>query len=135
MGKYGEAAVKAVRLYRRGPAESPQDAWQKATVELFGQGTSGQIKGCPKGAFLGLCEEGLIEGIEPGIYTRSQKNKKYAIRAVAILKQCPSLSSNPDRLWSDVLDGEPKTHNSQMDVVVSLWNNKLVHVKRKRRHP
>jgi hypothetical protein len=82
MSKYGLAAVEAVRLYTGGLAKSPRDAWEEATSKLFGLRTSSQCKGCPRDAFLGLCGEGLVEGIEPGNYTRSRANKGYALEAV-----------------------------------------------------
>ena len=126
MGQYGTAAVEAVRLYSRGLARSPPDAWEQATSRLFGRGTSSQRKGCPRNAFLGLCEEGLVKGVEPGNYTQSQKNKRYAIDAVAVLQQRPSLAGNRNLLWSEVLAGESKKHNSQMDVVIALWDAGLI---------
>ena len=126
MGKYGAAAVEAANLCRHGLAESPLDAWEQATARLFGLGTSSQCKGCPKGAFLGLCEEGLVEGVEPGHYTQSWDNKRYAVDAVAILRQRPWLSGNQSRLWAEVMAGETKKHNSQMDVVTALWNAGLI---------
>lgn len=55
-------------------------------------------KGCPRNAFLGLYEEGLVKGIPSGNYTRSKKNKEYAIKAVKILKGAPELSSNSKTL-------------------------------------
>jgi hypothetical protein len=125
MSEYGKAAVRAVGLYTTGLVQSPQDAWSEATAEIFGRGTSSQVKGCPKGAFLGLCEEGLIRGIPGGRYTRSKKNKKYAVQAVVVLKQNPILVADPACLWSEVMR-ESKVHNHQMDVVVSLWNNGLI---------
>jgi len=129
MSKYGIAAVEAARLHTRRLARSPQDAWEQASSKLFSKGTPGQRKGCPRNAFLGLCEEGLVKGIEPGDYTRSQKNKRYAVDAVAILQRRPSLAGNQNRLWSEVLADEHKKHNSQMDVVIALWNAGLIRVK------
>ncbi len=126
MSKYGIAAVEAVGLYRQGESESPEEAWEKATAKAFGAGTESQRKACPRGAFLGLCEEGLIEGIKPGQYTRSQKNKKYAINAIRALRKDPTLSNNLNALWNTVLGGASKQHNSQMDVVIALWNEKLI---------
>jgi hypothetical protein len=46
---------------------------------------SAQKKGCPRGAFLGLCEEGLVKGIPAGNYTTSKDNKAYAVRAAELL--------------------------------------------------
>lgn len=124
--KYGEAPIQATKLYTSKLVNSPQGAWERATNNIFGEGTSSQRKGCPKDAFLGLCEEGLVKGIPRGKYTNSIKNKDYAVRAVAILKNNPSLASNTIALWKCVLRGIDKQHNSQMDVVTALWNNGLI---------
>ena len=130
MSDYGTAAVNAVKLYTTRRTESPQEAWERATAIIFGQGTSSQSKGCPRDAFLGLCEEGLIEGVPDGKYTRSKKNKKYAIDAVTVLKQRPELVTDLNGLWREVMRGQSKVHNSQMDVVASLWRNGLLTAKR-----
>jgi len=80
-------------------------------------------KGCPKGAFLGLCEEGLVRGIPRGLYTQSRKNKEYAVRAVRLLKEGQYAPKDPFVLWSRVMAGDPKNYNQQMDVVLALWEN------------
>jgi hypothetical protein len=126
MGKYGLAAVKAVELMHSEELNDPIDAWNVATGELFGIGSSGQFKGCPKGAFLGLCEEGLVKGIISGYYTRSYKNKSYAIKAVQLLKKNINKNYTEEDLWNEILSGELKSYNQQMDVVLSLWNNNLI---------
>jgi hypothetical protein len=125
-GKYGRAAVLAVELYRSGKATSPQEAWEQAAAAIFPDSPSSRAKGCPKGAFLGLCSEGLIRGIGPGEYTTSRDNCSYAVRAVHVLEDDPSLAENKARLWSEVMDGEQKRHNSQMDVVTALWTADLI---------
>ncbi len=125
-GTYGRAAVLAVELYRSGKATSPQDAWEKAVAVVFPDSPSSRAKGCPKGAFLGLCSEGLIRGINPGEYTTSRDNSSYAVRAVHVLEDDPSLAKNKARLWSEVMDGGEKRHNSQMDVVTALWAAGLI---------
>ena len=126
MNKYGKSAVKAARMMSAGSASSPQDAWERATSEIFGKGTPSQKKGCPKGAFLGLCEEGYVKGVPPGNYTNSTKNKRYALQAVKILRGNPVISKDPKSLWALVMQGEPKSHNSQMDVVAALWRKGLI---------
>ena len=126
MRSYGEAAVRAVHLFTTGLVESPNEAWSRAAGEIFGAGTSSAEKGCPQNAFLGLCEEGLVKGIPGGQYTRSQKNKRYALDAVTVLRRHPELASDPDALWNAVMGGEDKAHNSQMDVVAALWEKMLV---------
>lgn len=127
MGKYGQAAVEAVSLLSTNPLVTPRDAWNQATTEIFGNGTSSQLKGCPRSTFLGLCEEGYIKGVAPGNnYLKSTKNKEYGIKAVALLKEDPSLVEDVNQLWDQVVEGEVKAHNSQMDIVITLWNNRLL---------
>ncbi|WP_373688828.1 DUF6979 family protein [Brevibacillus daliensis] len=72
-------------------------AWNTAATEVFGEGTRAQRKACPKNAFLGLCEAGLICGVEQGKYTNRSKlykNKKYAIQVVQILRERPVLAED-----------------------------------------
>ncbi len=121
MGKYGNAAIKAVELIKSGVVNNPVDAWEKVTSEIFGKGSPSQIKGCPKNAFLGLCEDGLIKYILPGNYTRSILNKKYALKAINLLKNNNSLVNNIDELWGKVTNHSGKKYNQQMDVVTTLW--------------
>jgi hypothetical protein len=126
MTKYGRSAIDAVRFIRKGTVQSPQKAWNKATTAIFGEGTSSQLKGCPKGAFLGLCQEGLIEGIPPGKYTQSEKNKRYAVLSVEAIKSNPDLASDKHALWTLILVQEIKAHNQQLDVVTALWRAGLI---------
>ena len=126
MSEYGKCALDAVKLIRSGYAVYPREAWEIASSKIFGRGTFSQIKGCPKDAFLGLCEEGLIKYIPAGSYTKSLKNKQYAIDAVSALGKNPDLASNWKALWRLASRSENKTHNGQMDVVISLWTNGLI---------
>lgn len=128
MNKYGESAIKAARLYQNKDASSLRSAWEQATTEMFGPRSSGQRKSCPRDAFLGLCEKGLVKGIPLGDYTRSDKNKGYAILAVEILRESPELADDPGFLWKRVIGGEYKAHNSQMDVVTALWKAHLIKI-------
>ena len=126
MGNYGDAAVRAVGLLLNMRVSDPKEAWEAATAEIFGKGKLAQLKGCPRNAFLGLCEEGVIKGVPSGNYTRAKKNRKYAVRAVQILRERPDLLANERMLWSEVLSGRKIAHNQQMDVVTSLWENNLI---------
>lgn len=129
MNKYGVVALKAVKLIEMGKHTEPLATWNVVASEVFGVGSSSQRKGCPKNAFLGLCEAGMVKGIKEGNYAKrstSQKNKDYAVRAVQLLKEEPELVDNKSRLWSDVIGGVHLAHNSQMDVVLALWNNNLI---------
>ena len=121
MANFGDAANLAAKLIRERRLP-PSDAWQRATEMTFPTSRSLQVKGCPKGAFLGLCEAGLVRGAPPGHYTRSKKNKRYALNAVRALRRTPSLLQDRRALWLAALGEESaKEHNGQMDVVVALW--------------
>lgn len=129
MGKYGVAAVNAVRAYTAGKARNATDAWDIAVREVFPNSQSSQVKGCPRGTFLGICENGKVVGIPGGEYTKSQKNKLYGLKALEILHVSPSLADDESALWGGVMAGEGKVPNHQMDVVVSLWKAGLVNSK------
>jgi hypothetical protein len=119
---YGACAVKSAMLNKS--FSSPNEAWGKVAFVLF-DSESSQEKGCPKNTFLGLCEEGLIKGFSKGTYTKSIKNKDYALKAIAILKKPNNTEVTPSELWKKLNLGDKK-HNSQMDVVLALWENDLI---------
>lgn len=126
MCQYGKAAIKAAELVRDGDM-SPRDAWQEA-ICIFTKSESSQDKPCPRNAFLGLCEEGMIKGVDPGEYGAGKKNKAYATKAVEILRKEPTLSVNKTKLWKRVKivmteSGEEtsKCQEGRMDVVTALW--------------
>jgi hypothetical protein len=126
MSCYGEAAIKAVELFRARQVKSPALAWEVAINGIPNLASSTRKKGCPKEAFLGLCEEGLVSGIPRGSYTDSQENKQYALDAITILKQHPERVPSAKGLWRQVTRGTAKDHNQQMDVVISLWKKGLL---------
>ena len=119
---YGLTAIDAVKLFKK--SMCCKDSWIKAIHEIT-ISKSAQEKGCPKNTFLGLCEEGLVKGIPKGNYTESIKNKDYALEAIKILKASPNKSFTPKELWSKLKLGD-KRHNSQMDVILGLWNEGLI---------
>jgi len=126
MGKYGEAAVLATQLYQAGSVHSPKEAWENAVKKMFPNSASSQKKSCPRGAYLGLCQDGLVRRIPPGQYARSVKNKHYAVEAVSLLATKPYVAWDEDALWAEVMKGETKVHNSQMDVVLGLWKGQML---------
>jgi hypothetical protein len=128
MNKYGNAAINATHMFNNKAAKTPLDAWNQTTIELFGANTPAQRKGCPKNAFLGICEEGLVRGVPKGNYTyRSDSlNKAYAVEAVELLRGNPLLANDKNGLWKEVMRGVKKQHNSQMDVVLALWEKGLI---------
>lgn len=105
----------------------PVARWESAMEKLYPASSAARKKGCPRGAYLGLCEEGLVKGIPVGRYTTSRDNKAYAFRAVALLTEGTQLRST-SALWRAVTN--EKAHNSQMDIVLALWNNDLIVGKR-----
>lgn len=124
MPQYGEAAIKATALCRNRKVKSPVGEWKKA-ISMITQSKSSQEKICPRSAYLGLCENGMVRGIPLGQYLKPGRNlnKEYAISAVNIIKKKPHLTNNKRALWEKVLNGEQKAPNNQMDVVIALWKN------------
>jgi Family of unknown function (DUF6979) len=133
MSAYGRAAVTAVRNLRSGRYNDPGEAWSASVRKIFPASVSLQTKGCPRGAFLGLCEEGLIAGVPPGDYTRSERNKRYALQAVGLIRRQPALVDDPRGLWRRVMAGVQKAENGQMDVVAGLWEAGLISTDRANR--
>jgi hypothetical protein len=126
MPSYGDVAVRAVTLIRQGVERSPANAWDTAVAEIFPNSKSSQEKSCPRSAFLGLCESGRVQGVSAGTYTRSKKNKDYALLAIDLLKRNPGLVGDLKLLWNTVLAGATKEPNHQMTVVAALWEKNLV---------
>lgn len=120
--KYGQVAVKAVEILTKYHGTAPEEAWWRAAEEIFFDSPSSQAKCCPKGAFLGLCEEGYIEGVPIGKYTKSAKNKKYALRIVEYIKMRPMNAYDKNELWAYAIKGETATKkkNQQIEVVLAL---------------
>jgi hypothetical protein len=116
--KYGFAAKKAALI-----SGNPIESWKIAVKDFASE--SSKTKPCPKNTFLGLCEAGLVKGIPKGNYTKSIKNKEYALKAVTILKQNKEIKFSPKELWEKLELGN-KRSNSQMDVVLALWEHGFI---------
>lgn len=127
MAKYGAVALRAVELLRHDPNHSPADAWRKAATETFSNSPASRVKGCPKAAFLGLCEDGLVAGVPARPCGAGTDNKAYAVEAVRILVRNPSIAAEGAApLWRRVMNGREKAPNKQMDVVLALWDAGLI---------
>jgi len=63
--RYGEAALMATHGASSAGTD-PVALWQSAMEKLHPTSPIAQSKGGPRGAFLGLCEEGLVKGIPAG---------------------------------------------------------------------
>ena len=124
MGKYGEVAKIATNMIVSNQVNDPIQAWGLATIQVFPSSKSSQNKSCPKSAFLGLCEDGYISNVEQGKYTRSKKNKEYAIKGLSLLSSNSNMTEI--ELWKIIIDEPDKTYNHQMDVVKTLWENNLI---------
>jgi uncharacterized protein DUF6979 len=125
MGIYGRAAVQATLYFLQSKAPSPGMAWQ-AAITLFSTSVESRRKCCPRDAYLGLCEAGVIKGIPEGKYgaPMNSKNARYAVEAYRILQSEPGLCGDKRALWARVKG--PSSENNQMDVVLSLWNRGLL---------
>ena len=125
MSKYGKIARSAAKKARNGV--DPRKAWKISAKKIYPRPDQKESrkKGCPRNAFLGLAEDGVIVGIPFGDYTNSIKSKMYALAGVKLLRKKPHLSNNPSKLWRCVMRklNTRKVHNNQMDVVVALWEN------------
>ncbi|MCY4394730.1 MAG: hypothetical protein OXC10_06310 [Rhodospirillaceae bacterium] len=121
MSKYGNVAILAAKRARSG--QEPASAWKQSAEEIFRGKPESQKKGCPRNAFLGLAEEGLIRGVASGKYTNSKDNKRYALEGLKFLNKCPEAAEYPKMMWDKIMDGKIKSHNEQMFVVAALWKN------------
>lgn len=129
--KYGLAAIDAVMLIQSERIIDPRIAWESALSKYFNPKAPALKKGCPRNTFLGLCQEGIIVGVKAGEYTRSKKNKEYALNAIEEIKHDPSIISDIDFLWKKASKNQDIVHNSQMDVVIALYKNGFINFKDK----
>jgi hypothetical protein len=127
MGKFGEVAVKATCLLISKEVSDPPEAWDSAARTLLSYSTSMMRKHCPRSAYLGLCEEGLVKGARKEHWTDSVDNKRYAVDAVRYLRKSPSWIDKPKTcLWREVTQPRTIRHNDQIDVVFGLWEKDLI---------
>lgn len=119
MGKYGEVAVLAMK--NTNISVEPAAAWNASAEKIFGEKVASVKKGCPRGAFLGLAEEGFLIGVPKGNYTKSKLNKTYAVNAVNLLSQNEQFLHNKKQLWVESCNSSTKEQNGQIDVVLALW--------------
>ncbi|WP_151994730.1 DUF6979 family protein [Buttiauxella massiliensis] len=114
---YGIITLHAVELIRQ--QLSPIEAWHRAVA--------GKEKGCPKSAFLGLCQFGWVKDVPRGEYLSSRAlngpNKDYTIRAAQLLLADSEAVYTPRQLWTlsiADLNQPPANHNQQMNVALAL---------------
>lgn len=123
MTKYTDAAVLTVKRCQGEVVPDIRGEWQKALKEL-----SAYDEGCPKCAFIGLCEDGFVKDIRKGSYglRKGTKNKNYAIEAAKLILS----GHEPDvkAIWQHVT-GKDIKHHDQVSIVIALHENGLL------RHP
>ena len=121
--KYGEAALIAARLDVP-ERVSAAERWDVAVRQLYPEKPYMQKKGAPKGAFLGLCDAGLVKAIPADEAASGNRNGKFAVKAVELLKA--GTHRTVTTLWAEVSAGEELEHSAQMDVVLALWKNGML---------
>nr|WP_264642425.1 hypothetical protein [Candidatus Symbiopectobacterium sp. NZEC127] len=103
--------------------QDPKDCWDRE-ITLFTSSHESRKKGCPKSAFLGLCQDGFVKGIPQGSYVPvDSPNKKYATIAANVVLDSSSRHYSNAELWHKAttgFSGAAKNQNGQMDVVLAL---------------
>jgi len=136
MGQFGNVAFQAAQLLQNNQQYSAEQAWF-TVINSTNLAPSTKAKGCPRYAFIGLCEYGCIAGVSATKnLPPTELNALYALEGLRILNNRIGLGADrnmmvPSRisLWRDVLHNlaiTDKSHNSQMDVVIELWVNDLI---------
>lgn len=125
MTKYTDAAVTTAKRCQDRKVPDIKAEWCKAIKEL-----QAYDEGCPRCAFIGLCEEGMVKGIEPGNYglREPNKNKIYAIAAAKLVLS----GHEPDHraIWQKVTGADIRAHD-QVHIVLALYDNDLLQMKQK----
>jgi Family of unknown function (DUF6979) len=122
---FGTVAVLATQIATSGNT-SPEKAWGLAVAQAT-KSLSMRAKGCPRSAYLGLCESGRVVGIRAGTYASRPggENARYALEAYELLRFDPTLDAK--LLWAKIPARTAVNPNNQMDVVLALWKAGLLH--------
>ena len=107
-------------------AVAPEGAWALMAGELYAGTPALQRRGCGRSAFLGLCAAGAVRGVTATDCADAKKDQDYALRALTILNEDPTLAHDQDTLWRFVTEGRTIRHNGQMDVVCTLFRAGLL---------
>jgi len=123
MGQYGVTAVEATKMCNGNLSLSPCDAWVTA-ISAVSKSLTSIGKSCPKCAYFGLCEAGVVSNIKAGVYNKKEDNinKSYVLGGYELIKK--GFVKRGDPLNRDILRKEvmgDMADNQQMDVLVSLW--------------
>ena len=118
MSKYAQAAVDIVKRCQNAQSPDLKSEWDKSMMEMYPNQEPARTKSCPRNAFLGLCESGMVAGISKESYGVSEgnRNKRYAVKAAHLV-----LDGQTDKkaIWESVRE-KAKTPNSQVDIVLAI---------------
>jgi hypothetical protein len=120
--RYGEAALLAAKMETFGKSLTARDRWDAAMLQVYPTAEAARKKNAPRGAFIGLCEAGLVRNVKAGHGAEANRNGDRAVEAVRMLRA--GEAKTVTQLWAAV--GDQEEHQSQMDVVLALWKNGLL---------
>lgn len=128
MNKYAKVAIEVAEELQSMKKEEQKkidlgDLWKEKCKENEFKEASIK-KGCPRLAFIGLCENNLIKGIEIKNSDKESLNKNYAVEAVKVLKN-DKKNYTFKELWEEI-GNKDKKHNSQMNIVLALWEKGMI---------
>lgn len=128
MNKYAKVAIEVAEELQSMEKEEQKkidlgDLWkEKCKKNEFKEASI--KKGCPRLAFIGLCENNLIKDIEVKNSNKESLNKNYAIEATKVLKNNKRNYTSKE-LWEEI-GNKDKKHNSQMNIVLALWEKGMI---------
>lgn len=128
MNKYAKVAIEVAEELQSMKKEEQKkidlgDLWKEKCKENEFKEASIK-KGCPRLAFIGLCENNLIKDIEVKNSNKESLNKNYVVEAVKVLKN-DKRNYTSKKLWEEI-GNKDKKHNSQMDIVLALWEKGMI---------
>lgn len=128
MNKYAKIAIEVAEELKNMKKEEQKkidlgDLWKEKCKENEFKEASIK-KGCPRLAFIGLCENNLIKDIEVKNSNKDSLNKNYAVEAVKVLKN-DKRNYTSKELWEEI-GNKDKKHNSQMNIVLALWEKGMI---------
>ena len=128
MNKYAKVAIEVAKELKNMKKEEQKkidlgDLWkEKCEKNEFKEASIKKV--CPRLAFIGLCENNLIKGIEIKNSDKESLNKNYAVEAVRVLKN-DKRNYTSKELWEEI-GNKDKKHNSQMNIVLALWEKGMI---------
>lgn len=128
MNKYSKIAIEVAEELKNMKKEEQKkidlgDLWKEKCKENEFKEASIK-KGCPRLAFIGLCENNLIKDIEVKNSNKESLNKNYVVEAVKVLKN-DKRNYTSKELWEEI-GNKDKKHNSQMNIVLALWEKGMI---------